>query len=202
MTPRRVATSIVSSRQKKHESARFRAMPPTVECLPFQSRGSCRFGQDYRYRRGDSAPNASSPRASVPSATSKAGAANRSPSRRGGKGKGRSSSRPSAMPAPEGLGGGSSAVVAGPVSASLPSTSLSPALVATVLHAADVSCLAQVKAIRRAASLAASLGHGHALPFVRIQEKCLLYCGAEDAPPVEHTLATLPVSIGVSGKTV
>ena len=93
-------------------------------------------------------------------------------------------------------------MVAGSVSASLPSTSLSPALVATVLHAAYVSCLAQVKAIRRAASLAASLGHGHALPFVRVQEKCLLYCGADDAPPVEHTLATLPVSIGVSGKTV
>ena len=88
------------------------------------------------------------------------------------------------------------------MSAPLPPTSLHPALVAAVLHAADVSCLAQVKAIRRAASLAASLGHGHALPFVRIQENCLLYCPADDAPPVEHTLATLPVSVGVSGKTV
>ena len=29
--PQRVATSIVSSRQKKHESARLRAMTPTVE---------------------------------------------------------------------------------------------------------------------------------------------------------------------------
>ena len=65
------------------------------------------------------------------------------------------------------------------MSASLPSTSLSPALVATVLHAADVSCLAQVKAICRAASLAASLGHGHTLPFVRVQETCLLYSGDE-----------------------
>ena len=88
------------------------------------------------------------------------------------------------------------------MSASLPSTSLHPALVATVLQAAEVSCLAQIKAIRRAASLAASLGHEHTLPFVRIQEKCLLFCGADDAPPVEHTFATLPVSVGVSGKTV
>ena len=93
-------------------------------------------------------------------------------------------------------------MVAGPVSASLPSTSLHPALVATVLHAAEVSCLAQIKAVRRAALLAASFGHEHALPFVRIQEKCLLFCGADDAPPVEHTFATLPVSVGVSGKTV
>ena len=69
-------------------------------CLQFQSRGSCRFGQDCRYRHIDGAPAVSSPRAFVTVANAKAGAPNRSQSRRGGKGKGRSSSRPPATPVP------------------------------------------------------------------------------------------------------
>ena len=86
------------------EEARARALSRDASnrgvCLQFQSRGSCRFGQDCRYRHGDGALAVSSPRASVPTANAKAGAANRSQSRRGGKGKGRSSSRPPAPSVP------------------------------------------------------------------------------------------------------
>ena len=98
------ATCCFDHRELTAEEARARALSRDESnrgiCLQFQSRGSCCFGQECGYRHGDGASVASSPRASAPSATPKAGAANRSPSRRGGKGKGRSSSRPPAKPAP------------------------------------------------------------------------------------------------------
>ena len=91
-------------RQLTAEEARVRAQSREASnrgvCLQFQSRGSCRFGQDCRYRHVADAPDAASPGASASSPHAKAGAANRSQSRRGGKGKGRSSSRPPAPPVP------------------------------------------------------------------------------------------------------
>jgi hypothetical protein len=83
------------------EEARSRAASQEAStrgvCLQFQSRGSCRFGSECRYRHGagPSAATPPPPRESTPPASS--GSQNRSPSRRG-KGKGRSSSRAPAPP--------------------------------------------------------------------------------------------------------
>ena len=79
------------------------------------------------------------------------------------------------------------------MSASLPSFPPLPVLAAS-FPTAEESCLAQVRAVQRAATLASTLGHATIWPYVRIESKCYLYCDANSTVPVEHNLDTLPVS--------
>ena len=69
-------------RELTAEEARVRALSRDASnrgvCLQFQSRGSCRFGQDCRYRHGDGASAAPPPHVSASPASPKSGAANRS----------------------------------------------------------------------------------------------------------------------------